>query len=383
MAAPTLHARSRWFVSARDSAEPGRHELTLQYTVVVPMATLPADEIEKAAALPSGDAQFTPTLWSLQGPTDVKAPQKSSIEMKEIDNQHATNPATDDATEPSVPLSKNARKRLAKHEQWQLKKKQKKEEERNAKQAKQDEARAVFNLKMESMTEEEKKKYESQRKANRDERMRRANEARAKKSQALTSPYSVVLDLEFGDLMTEKEVKSMAKQLCYCYSSNTKASVPACMYFTGLDGNVGEALMKASPGYKNWAVLHKFDSYIDVLSDRKKDLVYLTADSEVELVDFAANDIYVIGGIVDRNRHKNLTLNKANEQGIRHARLPIRDHLQMSGTHVLTVNQVVDIILAQLELKNWDKAMERAVPTRKHAKEEGGGEGGGDGELNE
>jgi hypothetical protein len=100
--------------------------------------------------------------------------------------------------------------------------------------------------------------------------------------------------------------------------------------------------------------------------------VYLTADSENELTDFVANEIYVIGGIVDRNRHKNLTLNKAKEQGIRHARLPIQKHLALSGTHVLTVNQVVDIILAQLELKNWDLAMEKAVPMRKHAKEEPG-----------
>ena len=88
---------------------------------------------------------------------------------------------------------------------------------------------------------------------------------------------------------------------------------------------------------------------------------------------------------VDRNRHKNLTLNKAKEQGIRHARLPIQKHLALSGTHVLTVNQVVDIILAQLELKNWDLAMEKAVPMRKHAKEEPGKQTKeeGDGELSE
>jgi len=89
--------------------------------------------------------------------------------------------------------------------------------------------------------------------------------------------------------------------------------------------------------------------------------------------------VYVIGGIVDRNRYKNLTLNKANEQGIRHARLPIRDHLKMSGTHVLTVNQTLDIIHAQLELRDWDKAMDRAVPMRKRTREEDIDEEGGAG----
>jgi tRNA (guanine9-N1)-methyltransferase len=169
--------------------------------------------------------------------------------------------------------------------------------------------------------------------------------------------------------MTEKESRSMAKQLTYCYSANTKAAVPLCLYFTGLDGEVGEALLKSSPGYKNWAVRHEEGSYLDALAERKGDLVYLTADSEHELTEFKPNEVYIIGGIVDKNRHKNLTLNKANEQGIRHARLPIRDHLKMTGTHILTVNQALDIVLAQLELKDWDKAMERAVPVRKQAKE--------------
>ena len=88
------------------------------------------------------------------------------------------------------------------------------------------------------------------------------------------------------------------------------------------------------------------------------------------------SEVYIIGGIVDRNRYKNLTLNKANEQGIRHARLPIRDHLKMSGTHVLTVNQTLDIIHAQLELRDWDQAMDRAVPMRKRTREEGEEDGG-------
>ena len=51
----------------------------------------------------------------------------------------------------------------------------------------------------------------------------------------------------------------------------------------------------------------------------------------------------------------------------------------MTGTHILTVNQTLDIIHAQLELKNWEKALERVVPLRKRKEaEEEGKEGGGD-----
>lgn len=42
---------------------------------------------------------------------------------------------------------------------------------------------------------------------------------------------------------------------------------------------------------------------------------------------------------------------------------------------ILTVNQTLDIIHAQLELKDWQKALERVVPTRKRkAAEEADGD---------
>ena len=363
--APVPRAHSRRSRSARAIVELALSTLLL----VHPLSAMSADEKnEAAAALPEGDGEFTPTLWSVTGPTETKRPEPGSGGDGNARAPHETDAAADEPAA-AVPLSKNARKRLAKQEAWAAKKKARKEEEKALKQQKSDEARAAFAAKMEAMTDAGSAEYEAARKANREKRIKEAEEAKAKKTEALRSPYSVVLDLEFGDLMTEKESRSMAKQLTYCYSANTKAAVPLCLYFTGLDGEVGEALLKSSPGYKNWAVRHEEGSYLDALAERKGDLVYLTADSEHELTEFKPNEVYIIGGIVDKNRHKNLTLNKANEQGIRHARLPIRDHLKMTGTHILTVNQALDIVLAQLELKDWDKAMERAVPVRKQAKE--------------
>jgi tRNA (guanine9-N1)-methyltransferase len=53
---------------------------------------------------------------------------------------------------------------------------------------------------------------------------------------------------------------------------------------------------------------------------------------------------YIIGGIVDRNRYKNLTLEKAKTDGIAHAKLPIAELMKLKSSTVLTVNHVFDIL---------------------------------------
>lgn len=48
--------------------------------------------------------------------------------------------------------------------------------------------------------------------------------------------------------------------------------------------------------------------------------MYLTADSDTTIETLDEDKIYVIGGIVDRNRYKLLTSDKAAEQGIKTAK---------------------------------------------------------------
>lgn len=95
------------------------------------------------------------------------------------------------------------------------------------------------------------------------------------------------------------------------------------------------------------------------------------ADSPDTLDTLSEKDIYIIGGIVDRNRYKGLTFDKATGQGLRTAKLPLGDNLAMQGSKVLTVNQVVDIMLAYMELGEWGAACEKAVPQRKKVEGKG------------
>ena len=75
--------------------------------------------------------------------------------------------------------------------------------------------------------------------------------------------------------------------------------------------------------------------------------------------------MYIIGGIVDRNRYQSLTLNKANHQGINHARLPINKHVKLQSSAVLTVNHVFQIIAVQFNTKDWAKTLTEVIPDRK------------------
>ena len=76
----------------------------------------------------------------------------------------------------------------------------------------------------------------------------------------------------------------------------------------------------------------------------KTKLVYLTADSPNTITDLDPSDAYIIGGIVDRNRYLRLTLDRANEQGIRHGKLPISTFVSLTSSAVLTVNHVFQIM---------------------------------------
>ena len=64
--------------------------------------------------------------------------------------------------------------------------------------------------------------------------------------------------------------------------------------------------------------------------------------------------IYILGGIVDRNRYKNITYEKALEQKIETARFPLQQYCTInSGTHILTVNHCYDILLSRYNSDNW------------------------------
>ncbi|PSR97769.1 guanine-1-methyltransferase-domain-containing protein [Coniella lustricola] len=94
-------------------------------------------------------------------------------------------------------------------------------------------------------------------------------------------------------------------------------------------------------------------------------VVYLSADSPFTLDKLEPNTSYVIGGIVDRNREKNLCQKRAEEKGIRTAKLPIGEYMQMASRRVLATNHVVEIMSKWLETGDWGEAFMAVIPKRK------------------
>lgn len=211
----------------------------------------------------------------------------------------------------------------------------------------------------------------------------------------------IVIDCAYDDYMNEKEVISLSSQITRAYSTNRTAvknyydleierfqrqegpkeydiSPAARLIISGLDKRLKKRFDSVLPDYANWdpecAKLTEY-SLESVLSDFNEEdklqdysnVVYLSADTEDKLEELKAGETYVIGGIVDKGRHKNLCKGTAEKLGnkIRILRLPIDEYIKLSGRKVLTTAHVVELLLKWCEYRDWKKAFEEVLPPRK------------------
>ncbi|KAF4601793.1 tRNA (guanine(9)-N(1))-methyltransferase [Pleurotus pulmonarius] len=272
-----------------------------------------------------------------------------------------------DNTAPPTALSKNALKKQAKAERYAANKLERRAREKEAR--------------------KEKKRLHALKRAAGE--LDDEDDKRASKKQRVVTDFKgkVVLDLGFDDKMNEKEIVSLTSQLAYTYSANRHAMYPFSLFFSSLNGRTLARLESLNDaGYKRWTKTEWWQEGYDKLwgdgVTEQSNVVYLTADADYELLELKEDETYIIGGICDHNRYKNLCLNKAKESGVRAARLPIGRYLaQMPTRKVLTVNQVMEILIKWAETKDWEQALYAVVPKRKfrtnepEAEEDDGKEG--------
>ncbi|KAJ9075504.1 tRNA methyltransferase 10, variant 2 [Entomophthora muscae] len=117
------------------------------------------------------------------------------------------------------------------------------------------------------------------------------------------STLRVVLDMSFDALMNDKELSSVGRQIQHCYSDNRRAKHPVGIHVTSHTEKIKEWFDTKAKESVNWQGIDFHEKpYEEVFA--KEDLVYLTADSDNVISTLDETKVYIIGGIVDKNRHK-------------------------------------------------------------------------------
>lgn len=96
-------------------------------------------------------------------------------------------------------------------------------------------------------------------------------------------------------------------------------------------------------------------------------LVYLSPDATEVLTEFREDEVYIIGGIVDKTVKTGLTVDKAGELGVRVKRLylePFRTEKKFRlSLNINTVFNIIDNYRRQSE-KNMEQAIASELPKR-------------------
>jgi len=217
--------------------------------------------------------------------------------------------------------------------------------------------------------------------------------------------FSIIIDCAWDSHLVGRPLKSLAQQIIFCYGLNRKASNPCSMHLTGVPARLREQLDKSSAS--SWTGVHvSADEYLSLpcfsaaaaakeggdgvapaaqqqqqQPRRPQQLVYLTSDADETLSAVDPDTAYIIGGIVDRNAIKGATLPKPQTQGLRVAKLPIKEHVKLETSPVLTVNHVFELLLRFQQCGSWGQAIAEVLPQRKGVVVKGGaGEEGEEGE---
>lgn len=261
-------------------------------------------------------------------------------------------------------LSKKAMKKKRRYEKAMEIKRRRKEQEREQKRA-----RALAA----GRDLDEERRIQKQNEESGEGRRRR-EERWLTKMEGAKSRFRIAVDCGFEKDMTKKEINSLAQQLRYCYAANKRSKNPCYFTVPSLSGLTREHCDNVCGFPEQWQKTKAFDfsdkPLEEMHADEKDKLVYLTSDSDNTLEHLDDSKIYVIGGIVDRNRLKCATLDRAKELGIATAKLPISQHLKLFSTKVLTTNHVFEILLKYRENNNdWKQALVDVLPKRKDMKE--------------
>jgi tRNA (guanine9-N1)-methyltransferase len=325
-----------------------------------------------SAAVPTALVHVEAFLDTMNSETtaaeSVESSTPKAAASKATRDEMTSSPATDDIQEAAPDVSANtmSKNQLKKKRRWEKMMEIKKRRKLQDKQVKLEKAKAQGRD-----IEAERAKQEAAR-LNGESRQKRRDFWERKKLPLIHQSFQVCIDCAYESFMTAKEINSLALQIRYCYSANKRNAHPCQLAATSVGGGTLEHLKKVNgfDEWSNWAFTVTPDSLEQHYQCNLDKVVYLTSDSETVLETLDDSKIYVIGGIVDRNRLKRAAFDRSVTVGVATARLPIDEHLQeMASTRVLTCNHVFELLLKYREHgRDWKKALLEVLPNRKDAK---------------
>ena len=212
----------------------------------------------------------------------------------------------------------------------------------------------------------------------------------------LTTPIRAAIDLSFGQLMSVKEHKSLARQIIRTYGHNNKRRSPLSLHLTSVAAARADAPDSLPPEHmlRSWlsprSPTNLFHLHDDSPSDTwpASEVVWLSPDAEAPLEALDASQVYVIGGLVDRfgtqlhpgaqratrspsgmrahrSVKKGASLTRAQACGAVARRLPVREFASRSDLHpILTGLSVCEILMDVHSGISWEAAFARHVPRR-------------------
>lgn len=279
----------------------------------------------------------------------------------------------------NITVSKRQLKKLQRREKWESQRQERralrKEKNTERRQRKREKVQAAFRAHAAGVDTETFKNLSSQRR---------------KKSKLV--PLTLVVDCGFDELMNEKERVSLSTQLTRCYSDNNKASFRCHLVLSSFNKQLKERFDTVlAKMYQNWREVRFLSEDFIYASELARDwmrgphggellgqlsnseepkpedgeVVYLTSDSPYTLTELKPFSTYIIGGLVDKNRHKGICYKAAMERGLKTAKLPIGEYMKMDSRFILATNHVVEIMLKWLELGDWGEAFIAVIPKRK------------------
>lgn len=185
----------------------------------------------------------------------------------------------------------------------------------------------------------------------------------------LDSAPVILVDCSYDDLMRQGEINSRNSQLIFCYSTSMKMDIerPLRLSVIGASISLFDFLQRVQKEGV-WSANITTKSLEDLIESNEFDiqrLVYLTADAENEIDTYCPSDTYIIGGLVDRNRHNGITLRKAQKLGIRTGKLPLHKYCDLTGSIVLSVNHIFAFMTYLHCGMPFKEVVDIVVPNRK------------------